>query len=105
MTWRNRAALASAALAVAAGLVGAAPAPASAAGCTVGKSGSAPWTGYAKCDVFQGRQYRVWITCQGPTGGPFQRYGMWQRDGRISSQRCSDSPNVGITQVRVQWGR
>ncbi|MEU3746684.1 MULTISPECIES: hypothetical protein [Streptomyces] len=100
---RSGVALASAALAVTAGLVGAAPS-AEAAACTVWKSSGAPWTGYAKCtNIHELRQYRVQVTCQGPTGGPFTRYGQWARNGGVSAQRCSDSPNVGVTTVRVHF--
>ncbi|MFE1903725.1 hypothetical protein ACFW96_08655 [Streptomyces gardneri] len=98
---RGGVALASAALAVTAGLVGAAP-EAQAASCTTWKSSGAPWTGYAKCVGFpEARQYRVQVTCQGPSGGPFTRYGNSARAGHVSAARCSDSPNVGVTQVRV----
>jgi hypothetical protein len=103
---RRGAALATAALSLAAGLTGVNPAAHAAdtsSRCVTSVSSTAPYYGSAKCTGFApAYKWRVVVTCQGPSGGPFQRYGPVVRTGGVSRQKCSDSPNVGIVRVRAQ---
>lgn len=110
LTTRRGVALATAALSLTATVTGVNPVAHAAdapARCTMWASRTAPYYGYAKCTGFPvARRWRVQVTCQGPSGGPFQRYGPTVRTGVVSRQKCSDSPNVGITHVRalpVHW--
>ncbi|MFE7547662.1 hypothetical protein [Streptomyces gardneri] len=73
--------------------------------CDTWKSGSAPYTGYAKCTGMLPHPLeaaKVKVTCIDPRGNKWEIYGKAVGNGKTSSAKCSDSPSVGIYKVGVE---
>ncbi|MFD4221284.1 hypothetical protein [Streptomyces griseus] len=70
--------------------------------CEAWKSSSAPYTGYAKCTgmlPFPVEGAHVIVTCIDPRGSQWHVTGKRVGNGKTSSAKCSDNPNVGIYKV------
>lgn len=69
--------------------------------CNTWVSNTAPWTGYSNCTgmlpVVERQQVK--LTCIDPRGNQWVVYGRGEGNGRTSSAKCSDNPNVGIYKV------
>ncbi|WP_327709251.1 hypothetical protein OG912_11350 [Streptomyces sp. NBC_00464] len=68
--------------------------------CKTGKSGSAPYYAFARCnEMGSWAKFRVHATCVDPRGGTWIVNGPWMRKTQTSIVKCSDSPNVGILKI------
>lgn len=81
--------------------VNAAASRASGVECNTWKSNKAPWTGYSNCTGMLPlvERQQVKIICIDPRGNQWTIYGRGAGNGKTSSAKCSDNPNVGVYKV------
>ncbi|WP_418958720.1 hypothetical protein [Streptomyces tritici] len=73
--------------------------------CETWKSSHAPYTGSAKCTgmlPYPLEAAKVKVTCIDPRGVKTVKYGPAVGNGKTSTVKCSDSPNVGVYKVGVE---